>query len=59
MTDLVGPFYTLVMEEEFPSLAAMEKEWQNEMGAEEWKGWDQKFVPLVDNGYREVFTLVE
>lgn len=58
MTDLVGPFYTLVMEEEFPSLAAMEQEWQNEMGAEEWKGWYQKFVPLVENGYREVFTLV-
>ena len=59
MTDLTGPFYTLVMEEEFPSLAEMEREMQSEMGAEEWKGWYQKFVPLVDKGYREVFTLVE
>ncbi|MEO8347417.1 MAG: NIPSNAP family protein [Acidobacteriota bacterium] len=59
MTDLVGTFYTLVMEEEFPSLADMEREMQSEMGAEEWKGWYQKFVPLVESGYREIFTVVE
>jgi hypothetical protein len=59
MTDLVGPFYTLVMEEEYPSLAEMEREMQSEMGAEERKTWYQKFVPLVESGYREVFTLVE
>jgi hypothetical protein len=59
MTDLVGPFYTLVMEEQYPSLSDMEREMQNEVGAEEWKTWYQKFVPLVESGYREVFTLVE
>ena len=59
MTDLTGPFYTLVMEEQFESLAEMEKQFQSEMGAEEWKAWYQKFVPLVDSGYREVFTVVE
>jgi hypothetical protein len=32
---------------------------KNELGADEWKAWYQKFVPLVDSGYREVFTLVE
>ncbi len=32
---------------------------QSEIGAEEWKTWYQKFVPLVETGYREVFTLVE
>ncbi len=59
MTDLVGPFYTLVMEEQFESLADMERQFQQEMGVEEWKVWYQKFVPLVDSGYREVFTVVE
>jgi hypothetical protein len=59
MTDLVGPFYTLVMEEQFPSLSDMERDMQSETGVEEWKAWYQKFVPLVDSGYREVFTLVE
>jgi hypothetical protein len=59
MTDLVGPFYTLVMEEQYPSLAEMEREMQSEMGAEEWKGWYQKFVPLCESGYREIFTLVD
>jgi hypothetical protein len=59
MTDLVGPFYTLVMEEQYPSLSDMEREMQSQIGAEEWKTWYQKFVPLVESGYREVFTLVE
>ena len=59
MTDLVGPFYTLVMEEQYPSLSDMEREMQSEVGADEWKIWYQKFVPLVESGYREVFTLVE
>lgn len=59
MTDLVGPFYTLVMEEQYPSLAEMEREMQNETSAQEWRGWYQKFVPLVESGRREVFTLVE
>ncbi len=36
MTDLVGPFYTLVMEGEFPSLSEMEREMQSETGGEEW-----------------------
>jgi hypothetical protein len=59
MTDLVGPFYTLVMEEEFQSLGDMERDMQREMGVEEWKSWYQKFVPLVESGYREIFTVVE
>jgi hypothetical protein len=59
MTDLVGPFYTLVMEEQHASLAAMEREMQSEMGGEEWESWYRKFVPLVESGYREVFTLIE
>jgi hypothetical protein len=59
MTDLVGPFYTLVLEDQHPSLSDMEREMQSETGADEWKVWYQKFVPLVDSGYREIFTLVE
>jgi hypothetical protein len=59
MTDLVGPFYTLVMEEQYPSLSEMERDMQSETGMEEWKGWYQKFVPLVESGYREIFTVVE
>lgn len=59
MTDLVGPFYTLVMEEEFQSLSDMERDMERETGVEEWKVWYQKFVPLVESGYREIFTVVE
>lgn len=59
MTDLVGSFYTLVMEEEYELLSAMEKAMERDMGVEEWKVWYQKFVPLVESGYREVFTVVD
>lgn len=59
MTDLVGPFYTFVMEEEFPSISEFEREAERVMAIGEWKGWYQKFVPLVESGYREIFTVVE
>jgi len=29
------------------------------MQQSEWHNWYQKFVPLVESGYREIFTLVE
>ncbi len=59
MTDLAAPFYTLVMEDEFPSLAEWERESQRVMQQPEWKSWYQKFLPLAESGYREIFTLVE
>jgi hypothetical protein len=59
MTDLVGKFYTLVLENEFPSVGDMERESQRMMGQAEWKAWYQKFAALVESGYREIFTVVE
>jgi len=57
-TDLTGEFYTLVMELTFENLAAYEKSANEEMGSSEFKQWYQKFVPLVDSGRREIFTVV-
>jgi hypothetical protein len=59
MTDLAAPFYTLVMENEFASLAEWERESQRVMQQSEWHDWYQKFLPLAESGYREIFTLVE
>lgn len=62
MTDLVGPAYTLVFEDTFPNLSAWEAEMQMVMqgpDADTWRGWYQKFTPLVDSGYREIFTIIE
>jgi hypothetical protein len=58
LTDLTGPFYTLVLEMTHDSLADMEREARQEMGDQEWRAWYQRFVPLVESGYREMFTIV-
>jgi hypothetical protein len=59
LTDLVGPSYTLVLEDTYQDLGAFEKAARRVMGNDEWRAWYQKFVPFVDSGYREIFTLVD
>ena len=59
LTDLTGPYYTFVMEGTFENLAAFEKSFKETMGAQEWSVWYQKFVPLIESGRREIFTVVE
>lgn len=58
LTDVTGPFYTMVLEMTFPSLAGLE-EGQSMMGEPAWKDAYAKFVPLVESGHREIFTIVE
>ena len=58
MTDVTGPFYTLVLEMTFPTLAELERE-QPMMADASWKDAYAKFVPLVKSGHREVFSIVE
>lgn len=57
LTDLTGPFYTVVLEFEFESLVAMEQE----MGrrAAGWQDWYAKLTPLVRQGRREIYRIVE
>ena len=59
LTDVTGPFYTLVLEVTVPNLAAFEAEMPKLMGDKDWQANYQKLVPLVESGYREVFTIVE
>jgi hypothetical protein len=58
MTDLTGPFYTLVAESTYDDLGAMERQLREESQLPEWRAVYQRFVPMADSGYREVFTLV-
>jgi hypothetical protein len=58
LTDLTGPFYTLVLELTVPSIAAFEQGAGTIMGSAEWQANYQKLVPLVETGYREIFTVV-
>jgi hypothetical protein len=59
MTDLVGTFYTLVLELTVPNLASLEANMPKAMGEKDWQSMYQKFSALVESGYREIFTLAE
>ena len=59
MTDLVGSFYTLVLELTIPNKGALEANMPKVMGDKDWQANYQKFSELVESGYREIFTIVE
>ena len=59
LTDVTGPFYTLVWELTVPNLAAFEGAAPKLMGDKDWQANYQKLGALVDSGYREIFTVVE
>jgi hypothetical protein len=58
LTDVTGQFYTLVMEITYESLAAMEKAQKDVMGAKEFSEWYQRFIPLVESGHREIYSIM-
>jgi len=59
LTDLSGDFYTLVLELTVPTLAALETTQGQIMSDKDWQANYQKFVPFVESGYREIYTIVE
>jgi hypothetical protein len=59
LTDVVGPSYTLVLEDTYENLGAFEQGAHGVMGSDQWRAWYQKFLPLVDSGYREIFNIVD
>jgi len=60
LTDLVGPYYTFVLESTHNDLASFESSLKNDLAMKEFGQWYQeKFAPLVEAGRREIFTIVE
>lgn len=59
LTDVTGPFYTIVWEISVPSLGAFEAAAPQLMGDKDWQANYQKLGALVDSGYREIFSVVE
>ena len=59
LTDLTGPFYTVVLEITVPDLATFQTEAPKLMGDKEWHAVYDKITPLVESGSREIFTIVE
>jgi hypothetical protein len=59
LTDLTGQYYTLVMESEFESLGQYEEGLRQGLSSGEWKQWYARFTPLVREGRREIYRIVE
>ncbi len=59
LTDVTGEFYTLVLENSYPSLAAYEEASHRMTAVPEWQRWYARFTPLVESGHREIFSVVE
>ena len=59
LTDVTGPFYTLVFELTFPNLSAYDAVASRVFADHDWHASYQKLIPLVDSGSREVFTIVD
>jgi hypothetical protein len=58
-TDLVGPYYTPVMETTAKDLQSWEADARKGMSDPAVHAIYQKFTPLVESGYREIFTILE
>jgi hypothetical protein len=58
LTDITGPFYTLVLELTVPSLAVFEGSAPRIFENKEWQANYEKLSALVQSGYREVFNVV-
>ena len=60
LTDFAGaPFYTLILETTYDSLADYEAMEGKLFGSEEWKAWYQRVLPLIKSGHREILKIVE
>jgi hypothetical protein len=59
LTDVTGPFFTVVTEVEVESLATWEGGFREAMN-QPWMGeWFGRMMPLVESGRREFYNIVE
>ena len=59
LTDVTGQYYTLVLETAYRDLTEYEAFTKQEMSRPGMGAWYQSFVPLVESGRREIFSVVE
>ncbi|MQA28470.1 MAG: hypothetical protein GEU82_01345 [Luteitalea sp.] len=59
LTDVTGPFYTMVLELTVANLATFESYAPRLFGDKDWQANYQKLGLLVESGHREIFTIVE
>ena len=59
LTDLSGPFFTVVIEAEYESFGEWEAEGKEMFGDPRFAAWFERMTALVDSGRREFYNLVE
>jgi hypothetical protein len=59
LTDLSGPFFTVVGESEWDSFDAWEASAEVLFGDSRFADWFERMTALVDSGHREFYNLVE
>ncbi len=59
MTDLSGPFFTVITEADYESLSAWEADIQKYFGDDRFGSWFERMMSLVESGSREFYNLVE
>lgn len=57
LTDLTGPFFTVVTEEEVESFEAWQKRRDDIFSHAEFAGWFARMEKLVESGSREFYTI--
>ena len=58
LTDLTGPFYTLVLEMEQPSLGTWEQAQAKAFADPEWQKAYGRLRPMIESGHREIYSVV-
>ena len=60
LSDLAGqPYYTIVLESTYDSLAQWEQAHNAAKGNARWRELFQKIIPLTEEGRREIYSVVE
>lgn len=59
LTDLTGTYYTLVLETTYRNITEFEESLPAIFSNEKYQQWYQRFIPLAETGYREIFKVVE
>lgn len=58
LTDFTGDSYRLILESPYKTLAHFEADLENEMNAQAWKDWYEKFKPFVRCSQREILKQI-
>lgn len=57
LTDLSGPFFTVISEAEYESLSAWEANAQEIFSDARFHAWFERMIPLVEGGRREFYSV--